>query len=60
MPKKKLTKKQAFDLVQRTNNNIRRVFIDKLDYGTESNVKMSIDALSKLSQRVTASVFLRR
>jgi len=60
MPKKKLTKKQAFDLVQRTNNNIRRLFIDKLDYGTESNVKMSIDALSKLSQRVTASVFLRR
>jgi hypothetical protein len=60
MPKKKLTKKQAFNLAQRTSNNIRRLFIDKLDYGTESNVKMSIDALSKLSQRVTTQVLLRR
>ena len=57
---KKLTKKQAFNLTKQVNIAIRKLMIDKLDHGTESNVKMSIDGLSKLSQRVAINTMLRR
>jgi len=60
MPKKKLTKKQAFNLTRQVNTAIRKLLIDKMDYGTDSNVKMSIDGLSKLSQRVAINTMLRR
>jgi len=59
MPKK-LTKKQAFNLAKQVSTAVRKLMIDKLDHGTESNVKMSIDALSKLSQRVATNTMLRR
>jgi len=57
---KKLTKRQAFKLVQQIGVATRKLMIDKLDHGTASNVKISIDALSKLSQRTTTNVLLKR
>jgi len=57
--KKKLTRKQAHTLAMRAMTTIRNLMIDKLDHGAQSNVKMSIDGLSKLSQRVTTNVLLR-
>ena len=57
---KKLTKRQAFKLVKQIGLATRKLMIDKLDHGTDSNVKMSVDALSKLSQRTTTNVLLKR
>ena len=56
---KKLTAAQVNKLVKTASVAIRKLTIDKLDHKADSNVKMSIDGLAKLSQRVSTTVLLR-
>jgi hypothetical protein len=45
MPKKKLTKAQVAKLQKQISLAVRKLTIDKMDYGTESHVRSSIPKL---------------
>ena len=57
---KKLTAKQVFTLTKQLSTAMRKLTIDKMDYGSESNVKMSVDRLVKFAAGVNTTAILRR
>ncbi len=59
MPRKKLTTKQAFTMVKQMNNITRRLLNDKMDYGAESNIKMSVQAIVDQAKRIQFNKMLR-
>ena len=57
---KKLTAKQVFTLTKQLSTAMRKLTIDRMDYGSESNVKMSVDRLVKFAAGVNTTAILRR
>ena len=57
---KKLTAKQVFTLTKQLSTAMRKLTIDRIDYGSESNVKMSVDRLVKFAAGVNTTAILRR
>ncbi len=59
MPKK-LTPTQVRKLTTQLSSAMRKLTIDKMDYGSESNVKMSMDRLVKFAAGINTTAMLRR
>jgi len=57
---KKLTAAQVRKLTTQLANAMRKLTIDKMDYGAESNVKMSMDRLVKFASGINTTAMLRR
>jgi hypothetical protein len=56
---KKLTTTQVRKLTKQLSSAMRKLTIDKMDYGSESNVKMSMDRLVKFAAGVNTTAILR-
>ena len=57
---KKLTAKQVFTLSKQMRTAMRKVLNDKMDYGNDSNVKMSVQAIVDTGKRIELNRMLRR
>ena len=56
MPKKKLTKTQVFKLQKQISSAVRKLTIDRMDYGTESHVRTSIPKLLEQQKVVSGLI----
>ena len=52
MPKKKLTKTQVKNKFKQLSRITYDLALDKMGYGTQSHIPMSLDALSNLNNKV--------
>ncbi len=57
---KKLTAAQVRKLTTQLASAMRKLTIDKMDHGAESNVKMSMDRLVKFARDINTTAMLRR
>ena len=57
---KKLTAKQVFTLGKQMRTAMRKLLNDKMDYGNDSNVKMSVHAIVDTGKRIELNRMLRR
>tara|TARA_Y100001938_G_C7745092_1_gene261179 strand:- start:41 stop:217 length:177 start_codon:yes stop_codon:yes gene_type:complete len=56
MPKKKLTKAQGLKARNAILANLKKIFNDKFDYGTDSVVKMSLSKVVDMQLAVTKMI----
>ena len=59
MAKKKLTTAQVRKLTNAMNIAMRKLLNDKLDYGTDSNVKMSVQGIVDTGKRIELNRMVR-
>ena len=57
---KKLTAKQVFTLGKQMRTAMSKLLNDKMDYGNDSNVKMSVQAIVDTGKRIELNRMLRR
>ena len=60
MPKKKLTKTQVFKLQKQISSAVRKLTIDRMDYGTESHVRSSVPKLLEQQKLVSGLIKIIR
>jgi len=60
MAKRKLSTTQVRKLTRQMSNAMRKLTIDKMDNGSQSNVKMSLDRMVKFMNGVQINAMLKK